>query len=257
MNTVNNQPLVKNEYVTGFFETWWIFSKTVLFTLLTSIKVLLVRKQEKLQFRSKIDHILKIWGQSLMRYVGAKVVVVGAENFKLFPGRAHMIMCSHTSNYDIPATFTAIDGSIRMLAKKELKKFPFFGNAMERCEMVFIDRQNRENAIKDLKEAQKVMEDGIILWVAPEGTRTIGAGKVGNLKKGGFHLAANTEAIIIPIAFRGINDLQLREKIAWHKPRTIECHIGKPIDSRNVSEAKVKNLLEAVRSSFEELVGAK
>jgi len=256
MNLENTDKITdEKEYVTGHIESFWIFSKTILYTFGICVKVIMVKFIDKNQYRQVMDRILKCWGCNLMRILDTQIELKGKEHFKLEPGRAHMIMCSHTSNYDIPATFASLDGSIRMLAKKELKNIPFFGKAMQRIEMVFIDRQNKANAISDLNAAKRVMEDGIVLWVAPEGTRTIGAKKLGKLKKGGFHLAVSTDAIIIPIGFRGINDLQLRERYAWHKHRTIECHIGKPIDSKNFPVTKINNLLVEVRQSLETLIG--
>ncbi len=242
-------------YISGFFKSYWMAVITILSTLKTCLIIIFTTKKDKQQFRAKVDNILKSWGQRLLKITRTQISVVGAENLQFIPGRAYMIMCSHTSNYDIPATFTVIPGSIRMLAKKELKKIPIFGRAIESSEMMFIDRHHRKQAIRDLAEAREKMEDGIILWVAPEGTRTMGAHKVGKLKKGGFYLALDTDAIILPIAFQGINNLQLREKLAWHINKTIECHIGLPVDSRSYSRQNVGSLMQDIENQFKTLVG--
>lgn len=256
MKSNNSSQLQKEIYVSGFIRSYWIAFITIMSTLKTCLSIIFTRKTDKNSYRTKVDHILQSWGKRLLAIIHTQVKVVGKENLQFTPGRAYMVMCSHTSNYDIPATFAVLPGSIRMLAKKELKKIPIFGRAIESSEMLFIDRQNRKQAIKDLAEAKQKMEDGIILWVAPEGTRTLGRGKVGKLKKGGFHVAVDTDAIIIPIAFRGIDDLQLREKLAWHINKTIECHIGTPIDSRGYDKKNLNQLLQVVESQFKSLVGS-
>ncbi len=255
MMAKNNSQQPVKVYISGFFRSYWIAFLTVASTLKTSLSVIFTRKTDKKSYRAKVDKSLQSWGKRLLNILHTRITVVGKEHLQLIPGRAYMIMCSHTSNYDIPATFAVMPGSIRMLAKKELKKIPVFGRAIESSEMLFIDRQHKKQALKDLAKAKQKMEDGIILWVAPEGTRTIGSGKVGKLKKGGFHMAMDTEAIILPIAFRGIDNLQLRDRLGWHLHKTIECHIGTPIDSRSFSKKNINQLLERVESQFQTLVG--
>ncbi len=239
----------------GFFKSSWIFIITVLSTLKTCLHILIVRGEDNPGFRAKIDKILRHWAERLLGIISVQMSVVGEENIHLEAGRAHMIMCSHTSNYDIPATFAVMPGSIRMLAKKELKKIPIFGHAIARSEMPFVDRINRKQAIKDLAYAKAKMESGIILWVAPEGTRTHGEKKVGKLKKGGFHLALATDAIIIPIAFRGIHDVQLLRQIKWNLNKEVVCHIGKPIDSRDYDKKHIKQFMTDFESKLSQLVG--
>ena len=249
--------MTRKTQLTGKFSSIWIFIITVLSTLKTCTHILLVRGSGKAGFRDKIDKILVSWGNRLLDIISAKISLKGEDNLYFEEGRAHMLMCSHTSNYDIPATFAVIPGSIRMMAKKELKKIPIFGHAITRSEMPFINRNDRKEALKDLAYAKAKMEDGIILWVAPEGTRTAGANTVGRLKKGGFHLALGTDAIIHPIAFRGIHDVQLLKKIQWNLNKDIECHIGKPIDSRNYDKKSVRELMQEVETTFKVLVGQK
>ncbi len=241
---------------TGPLRSSWIFITTVMATLKTCLHILVLPGSKRADFRGKVDKILQNWGRRLLRILSVKLTIVGEENLIFKPGRAHMLMCSHTSNYDIPATFAIIPGSIRMMTKKELKKIPIFGHAINRSEMPFINRSNRQEAMKDLAVAKAKMEDGIILWVAPEGTRTRGSKTVGKLKKGGFHLALKTDAITIPIAFRGIDDLQLLRKVSWKLNKSIVCHIGKPIDSRDYDKKQLAQFMQDVEAELSQLVGA-
>lgn len=242
-------------YQSGFFRSSWLFTITVLSTLKTCLRVLVLPGSSRPDFRSRMDKLLQRWGKRLLQILHVKMSVMGEGNLQFEQGRAYMIMCSHTSNYDIPATFAVIPGSIRMLAKKELKKLPIFGHAITRSEMVFVDRKNRREAVKDLARAKQRMEDGIILWVAPEGTRTAGPRKVGRLKKGGFQLALDTGAIIIPLAFRGIDDVQLLKKFRWTLHKPVECHIGKGIDTRRYSKKQTSELMADFETELKKLVG--
>ena len=63
---------------------------------------------------------------------------------------------------------------------------------MKSCQFIAVDRENRTQAT----------EEGIVLWIAPEGTRSKD-GKLLPLKGGGFRLAIDTATTIIPVGFRG------------------------------------------------------
>jgi 1-acyl-sn-glycerol-3-phosphate acyltransferase len=221
-----------------------------------SVVVLFMSGSGRPDFRTRIDQLLRSWSDSLLRIVDMRLSVHGKENWKLEPGRAYLVMCSHASNYDIPATYMALPGSIRMLAKKELRHIPIFGKAMERAEFLFVDRQNREQAIRDLAHARKKMEDGIILWVAPEGTRSPD-GKPGRLKKGGFHLAFDTDAVVIPVGFRQIARVQPARTFRWTLHQPVACHIGNPIDTRAFRNKDVQGLMVQVEAALLELTGQK
>ncbi len=49
-----------------------------------------------------------------------------------------------------------------MIAKKELFNVPIWGHAMQASGFIAIDRDNREQAIKDLEQAKEQMRKGII-----------------------------------------------------------------------------------------------
>ena len=59
--------------------------------------------------------------------------VINPLNIQPQPGKATILMCNHSSAYDIPLGFKAFPNhSIRMLAKKELSKDPSFGKRHDR-----------------------------------------------------------------------------------------------------------------------------
>ena len=81
--------------------------------------------------------------------------------------------------------------------------------------------------------------------ILPEGTRTHD-GKLGKFKKGGFHLAINTHAKILPIITKGLYEIKPINR--WTiKPGLITINVGNPIDAKN---KKVDDLLEETRNQF-------
>lgn len=169
-------------------------------------------------------------------------------------GRRYIIMSTHASHYDIPVSFVSLPGSIRMLAKKELFKIPLLGQAMAAAEFPSIDRSNRQNAVRDLDRARAMMESGIVLWAAPEGTRS----PDGNLlpfKKGCFHLALDTEAVIVPVAIRGIHRVLPARSMQINLGQPVDVRVGTPIDTAGKSKEDLAGVMEEVRQRLEELLG--
>jgi len=194
------------------------------------------------------DARLRWWSRRLLELIDLRCRVVNPRDVRLERGRATILMSNHSSVYDIPLIFVALPGSIRMLTKKELFNVPVWGRGLRVGEFVSIDRSNREQAIRDLAAAREKMESGIVLWVAPEGTRSRD-GRLGPFKKGAFMLALETGATIIPIGIRGAHDVLPPKTFNGVALRgTAEVHIGEPIDaSRYTLETRERLMAEVER----------
>ncbi len=161
-------------------------------------------------------------------------------------------MSNHSSLYDIPLTLLAFAGSIRMLTKKELFRVPIWGRGLRAGEFISIDRHDREQALRDLDAARDKMSDGITLWVAPEGTRSR-HGELGPFKKGGFMLALQTGATIIPLGIRGARDVLPAKSLTFCLDREAEIHVGRPIDARRSTIETGDALMAEVERQIREL----
>lgn len=204
--------------------------------------------------RERIDRRIQGWSGNLLKVVKCDYEVIHKNDFHFEPGRAHMLMCNHASNFDIPLTIHAFikEHSIRMLAKKELFRIPIWGKAMKKAEFLFIDRQDKEAAKLDLEIAKKKMQDGVVLWVAPEGTRSR-TGRLLPFKMGGFKMAMETEAIIHPMGIIGAGDIMQAGTLHFQPGIKAKIITGTPIDSRNFTNRK--ELAQAVRTAILELTG--
>ena len=193
------------------------------------------------------DKTLNHWVDQLLKGVQVEYTVVNPFNIEPEQGKATILMCNHSSSYDIPLAFKAFPKhSIRMLSKKELSKVPLMGKAMQASEFPFIDRKNRYQAIKDLQYAKKLMESGILLWVAPEGTRSKD-GRLAPFKKGAFVTAIQAEAIIIPIGIKGAHNILPAGTFNINLNQKAEIHIGKPI---NAAEYTLENKAELMTKTY-------
>jgi 1-acyl-sn-glycerol-3-phosphate acyltransferase len=202
--------------------------------------------------RADGDARLRWWSRRLLELVQLECRAVDAQRFAPAPGKPTILMSNHQSLYDIPLIFVALPGSIRMLTKKELFRVPIWGRGMEAGEFVAIDRSDRKQALRDLGEARRKMEDGIVLWVAPEGTRSLD-GRLGPFKKGGFMLALETGARIIPIGIRGAREALLPGTFRARLGCVAEVRLGEPIDAARYSRATRDELMNEVQRCICEL----
>ena len=200
------------------------------------------------------DGLLHWWSNGLVNAVRIKKTVFDPFSIRIEPGKRYIIMSNHRSHYDIPLTILSLPASIRMLTKKELFKIPLWGRGMAAGEFICIDRKNIEQAKQDLKKAREKMEDGIVLWISPEGTRSR-TGRMGPFKKGGFILAIEAGAQIIPVGIRGSEKVLQPETWEFFLDQKVEVYIGKPIDASAYTLEHKDKLIEVVRREISVLCG--
>ena len=234
--------------------TLWILIALGFYTGMASIRSVL-KYYFSTPTRSWADKIIHHWIDQLLNEVQVEYKVINPHNVQPKKGQATILMCNHSSAYDIPLGFKAFPNhSIRMLAKKELSKIPLFGKAMSAAEFPFVDRRNRYQAIKDLAYAQELMVSGIVIWIAPEGTRSKD-GKLAPFKKGAFITAIQSKATIIPMGIRGAFDILPARSFRINLKQKAEIHIGKPIDASQFTVENKEELINQTFQSIKELVG--
>ena len=158
-----------------------------------------------------------------------------------------VIMANHVSFLDVfavPCSF-ATNKKFSAVAASKNFKIPIYATFLKKLNVISIDRSNREQSIKGIQQAEKVLKDDYHITILPEGTRTP-TGELGTFKKGGFHLAVNTKANILPIVTKGL--FKIKPINSWIiKPGLIEVHIKKPIITKDKT---VNELLEETRNVF-------
>lgn len=237
----------------GRIQKNWIIVASIAVTFYYSIKTLVATWFPKTT-RRKVDVITRVWAQKLLQIAHVNYRVFNQGNTVFAANKSYVLMSNHCSNYDIPLIFATIDGSVRMIVKKELFSVPVWGHAMKYGEFISIDRENARQAVRDLRLAREKMQSGIMIWVAPEGTRSR-TGKVQPFKKGGFMIALQTGAIIIPIGIRGSGNILPPKTWDVSVNENVEIHVGAPIDTDNYSSRDVARLMADVESSIKILVG--
>jgi 1-acyl-sn-glycerol-3-phosphate acyltransferase len=232
----------------------WIMTQGIGATLAISLMALYLRFRNTYE-RSFADRVLRWWSGSLFKAVRARPCISNPHQVTVEPGTPYIVMSNHRSLYDIPLIFVSLPGSIRMLTKKELFKVPVWGRGLKAAEFLSIDRKDHDQALRDLAYAKEQMKGGIVLWVAPEGTRSR-TGDLGEFKKGGFMVAIQTGATIIPVGITDSENILRPGTWNFHLDQDVHVNIGKPIDASCYSIEERDRLMADVRTVIEELAGA-
>jgi 1-acyl-sn-glycerol-3-phosphate acyltransferase len=194
------------------------------------------------------DRRLRGWAQRLVDYVGMKIEVRGREH--LVAGETYVVMSNHQSVYDIPVIYLSLpELSIRMVAKAGLFKIPIWGQALKTAGFVELDRANRVKAIKALNAARATMESGISIWIAPEGTRTRN-GQLLPFKQGGFHLALETGARILPVTISGTRHVLPADTYEVRRGAEVTVTVHPPIDPAPYGKVRRNELVTLVRETI-------
>ncbi len=188
--------------------------------------------------------LARLWSRLVLKTYGVRCRASFPPAFD--PSRPCVYMANHQSLFDIPALVLAMPAEFRMIAKRELLRVPIFGWALWLAGFVFVDRRDREKAIRSLERAASKVRRGLSLVVFAEGTRSPD-GRLLPFKKGGFILAIRTGVPIVPVSIAGGRDVLAKGSLRI-RAGLIDIVFGNPVDTRAYS-LEVKDLLiEEVRS---------
>jgi 1-acyl-sn-glycerol-3-phosphate acyltransferase len=193
----------------------------------------------------------RFWSRQVLAASGVKLKI--EHHAELDPSRPYVFMCNHASTIDVWAAFIAVPVSFRFIAKKQLARIPLFGWAMAAGRMIFIDRQNAVAARRSIEEAARRIRAGQSVVIFPEGTRTRD-GKLMPFKKGGFHLAIDSGAAIVPMAISGSRALMPR-KAMLIQAGEVRLQFGEPVPTAGLGTADRERTLKLVRERVAEMLG--
>jgi 1-acyl-sn-glycerol-3-phosphate acyltransferase len=236
-----------------FFQTIQIILKSLYSVVKMSVETVCLSQKNQLT-RAWVDQRIQDWSHEIIGFTKADWRVINPHQVAPQPGQPTIIMCNHASLYDIPFTYLAFPNeTIRMLAKKELAELPFFGKAIKAAGMPLINRQNRAQAIEDLNRVRAMLAEDLVLWIAPEGTRSAD-GHLGHFKKGGFITAIQAQATIIPMIINGANKILPARSLKFSFHQKVDIIIGQPIDASEYSLEQKEELMRMVKNSMQSML---
>ena len=168
----------------------------------------------------------------------------------------YILMFNHGSFID-PFVFSAIiKGKFTGVIAAKNYKIPLFGMMLKKFKTIPIHRENRKKARESIKYAESIIKnDGYHMAILPEGTRTLD-GNLKPFKKGGFHMAINTNTRILPIG--AILPFNYKPKNRWYvNPCIVHIYIGEETNIKEYNELGVNGLLVKVENQIRALINKK
>ena len=200
----------------------------------------------------RCDERLRWWSEKLLRDADVTVEVRGREHAE---GTGPLIvMSNHQSLYDIPVLFRSIPGRLRMVGKSELFQVPIWGQAMTAAGFIRIDRSDRAQAVASLRAGSEMLQQGTRIWIAPEGTRSKD-GSLAPFKSGGFRMALETGAPILPVAIDGTRHVLPAKGFVVEKHHRVVVTVLPPVDPARYGLEGRKALVSDVRAAIARALG--
>jgi 1-acyl-sn-glycerol-3-phosphate acyltransferase len=170
-----------------------------------------------------------------------KLQVMGSENI---PKEGGVLICSnHIDNLDPPVVGVASPRTIHFMAKEELFRIPVLKGILPKINAFPVKRGMSDK--QALRTALKVLKDGQVLGLFPEGTRSKN-GELGKGLSGAGFFALRTDATVIPCAI-----------IGPYKPfKPLKVIFGKPVDMQELREQKgtAEEVTELIMNSIGQLI---
>jgi len=180
---------------------------------------------------------------------GIKLEVVGREN--ILKGRSAVYAANHRSSIEPPVVFFALRSlfpDLSILYKAELRKLPILVWVFDAAGFVPLERANSGQSLPAVDRAAKVLAGGRSFVIFPEGTRSR-TGELLPFKKGGFIMAIQAQAPVVPVAVSGSRAALKRGSMVI-RSGTIRVEFAPPIPTTGMTFADRSDLVNNVRESI-------
>jgi 1-acyl-sn-glycerol-3-phosphate acyltransferase len=179
------------------------------------------------------------------KILGIELEVRGVE--KIGKDTAYIFMANHMSFIDGPLLFMLIPQPVRVLLKKEAFRIPVIGLGMKHIGFVPVNRKGLRGGKQSIEKASQLMkEKSYSFLIFPEGTRSRD-GMLQPFKRGGFFLAVNTQAPILPITIKGTFELMPRGSF-FVKRGKIKVIFHEPVKAEGFDRGSILEISNKVRS---------
>lgn len=184
-------------------------------------------------------------GRSVVRAILQPIYrfeVIGHENI---PKEGGVLICSnHISNLDPPVVgVTAAPRQVHFMAKAELFNVPILGPLVRSFGTFPVKRGLSDR--EALRVSLKILKDGKILGLFPEGTRSVN-GELGKGMSGAGFFALRSDAAVVPCAIIGPYKSFRRLKVVYGKP----IHM----DELRENKASTADVTEVIMSEIGNLI---
>src|SRR5579864_5013859 len=185
----------------------------------------------------------RLWSRMIIGTIGVPVRVEGLE--KIDRSKAHIYAVNHLSALDIPVLYKYLPFQFRILAKKELFRYPFMGWHLRRSGQIPVVLENPKASVRSLNLAVAAIRKGNSLVIFPEGGRSPN-GQLQSFMGGAFYAAVKAQVDVVPIVLVGTYEM-LKMNSFHIKPGPVQMVVGSPIPTVGMSTRDIAKITEQAR----------
>lgn len=201
--------------------------------------------------RDSTNLSISAWASMAAIIARLKLIVEGEAH--LWSHRPSIFIFNHQSAMDMLIAAKLLREDIVGIAKAEIQRQPLVGPVARFVGTVFVDRDNIKDPKEALQPAVEALAEGKSIVIAPEGTRSRN-GKLGDFKRGAFHLAQQSGAPIVPIVIHNALDA-LPNNSMIIRPAEVKVTVLEPIITEAWTLRSVAPQTRKIRNAFLEVLG--
>jgi 1-acyl-sn-glycerol-3-phosphate acyltransferase len=186
----------------------------------------------------------RLWARMILGTIGAQISVEGLE--RIDTSKAHVYVVNHLSAVDIPVLYVALPFQFRILAKRELFRYPFMGWHLRRSGQIPVVLDNPKASIRSLQLAVNAVKNNMSLLVFPEGGRSED-GQLQPFMGGAFFAAIRAQADIVPMVLLGTYET-LKMNSFHIRPRPLRLLVAPPISTAGLTTRDTEALTAQARA---------
>jgi len=198
----------------------------------------------------RVQHwFARLWARMILKTGSIPIQVEGLENID--PSRPVVYAANHLSALDIPVLYATIPGQFRIMAKRELFRYPVLGWHLKRSGQIPIVFGDAHASVGSLKRAGRALRKGLPLMVFPEGGRSA-TGQLQPFMGGAFFAAIAEQVPVVPIAIVGTYEMLPMN--SFHVlPGAVHLIVGQPIPTTGMRLRDMDKLAAQVREPIAEM----
>jgi 1-acyl-sn-glycerol-3-phosphate acyltransferase len=189
------------------------------------------------------QRVAHLWSRMILWTVGAMVEMEGLEKIDISKPQVYVV--NHLSAFDIPVLYSYLPFQFRILAKKELFRYPFMGWHLRRSGQIPVVLENPKASVRSLNLAVAAIRKGNSLVIFPEGGRSPN-GQLQSFMGGAFYAAVKAQVDVVPIVLVGTYEM-LKMNSYHIKPGPVHMVVGSPISTVGMSTRDIAKITERAR----------
>lgn len=179
------------------------------------------------------------------------VLIVCGERLKvhhrkvLDPKQTYVFISNHRSYLDVPTCARCTNHIFKFLAKEELTRTPLLGYIIKNL-YITVRRKSVRDRVESMHKMKASLDEGISVWIYPEGTRNKTDHPLAEFSDGAFHLAVASGKPIAPLTIIDTGKILPPGK-GLVMPGKVKAYWDKPIPTAGLDKKDVPALKEKVR----------